>query len=123
MQLDVGLSQSPSEDVTFDDLQEGPESLELTGGQLLALWEEGVWNSLCLLAISCNGVSSSDLVGVSKCLLRAMNLALLVVCGSLSLYSSELLLVIALAFSDLALAHLGEALLMEGGSGVEVFFN
>ena len=33
--------------VPLDLLWEGPEA-SLAGGQLLALWEEGVWNSLCL---------------------------------------------------------------------------
>ena len=60
-----------------------------------------------------------DLVGVLNYPLRASNLALLAVCG-LQSHSSELLLVTPLAFSDLALAHLGGSLLILGGSGVEV---
>ena len=48
--LDVGLIQSPLEDVPFD-VWEGPESSVLAGGQLLALWE-GVQNSLCLFTMA-----------------------------------------------------------------------
>ena len=51
--------------------------------------------------------------------LRASNRVFLDICGSQS-DSSELLLVTPLAFSDLALAHLGGALFILGGSGVEV---
>ena len=84
----------------------------LSDGQSVALWEEGVRNSLCLFTgTPCDGVSSSDLVGVSNCLLRASNLAFLAVCGSQS-DSSELPLVIPLAFSNLALAYLGGTLLV-----------
>ena len=79
----------------------------------------GSLESLCLFTGPCNGLSSSDLVGVSKSLLRASNHAFLAVCGSQS-DSSELPLVTPLAFSDLALACLGGTLLMGGGSGVEV---
>ena len=100
-------------------LWEGPEAL-LAGRESVALWKEGVWNSLCLFTgTPWDGVSSSDLVGVLNLILRASNLALLAVCSSQS-DSSELLLVILLAFSDLALAHLGGTLLLLGGSGVEV---
>ena len=63
-------------------------------------------------------LSSSDLIGVLNHLLRASNHAFLAVCGS-QFDSSELPLVTPLAFSDLALAHLGGTLLMGGGSGVE----
>ena len=66
-----------------------------------------------------DGASSSDFVGVSNHLLRASTRAFLAICGSQS-DSSELPLVTPLAFSDLALAHLGGALLILGGSGVEV---
>ena len=41
LQLPDGLAQSPLEAVPLDLLWEGPEAL-LAGGQLLALWEEGV---------------------------------------------------------------------------------
>ena len=85
----------------------------------MALWEEVVQKSLCLFTGPCNGLSSLDLVGVLNCLLRASNHAFLAVCGSQS-DSSELPLLTPLAFSDLALAHLGGTLLMGGGSGVEV---
>ena len=86
----------------------------------MALWEESVRNSLCLFTgTPCDGVSSSDLVGVLNHLLRASNLAFLAVCG-LQSDSSELPLVTPLAFSDLALAHLGGTLLILGESGVEV---
>ena len=88
----------------------------------MALWEEVVRNSLCLFTDTpCGGVSSSDFVGVSNCLFRASNCALLAVCGSQS-DSSELPLVTPLAFSDLALALLGGTLLIGGGSGLEVLF-
>ena len=63
--------------------------------------------------------SSSDFVGVSNCIFKAWNRAILDSCGSLS-DSSELPLVTPLAFSDLALALLGGTLLMGGCSGVEV---
>ena len=66
--------------------------------------------------------SSSDDVdrwALSNRLLRAKNLAFLGFSQSLS---SELPLVVPLAISDLALARLGNALLLGGeGSGVEVF--
>ena len=66
--------------------------------------------------------SSSDDVGrcvLSNHLLRAKNLAFLGFSQSLS---SELPLVVPLAISDVALGHLGNALLLGGGgSGVEVF--
>ena len=41
------FAQSPSEAMPLDLLLEGPKAL-LAGRQLVALWEEGVWNSLCL---------------------------------------------------------------------------
>ena len=85
----------------------------------MALWEEVVRKSLCLFTGLYDGLSSSDLVGVSNHLLRASNHAFLDVCGSQS-DSTELPLVTPLAFSDLALAGLGGTLLMGGGSGVEV---
>ena len=108
-----GLTQSPSEAVPLDLLWEGPEA-SLTGGQSVGLWEEGVQNSLCLFTgTPWDGVSSSDLVGVSNHLLRASNLALLAVCGSQS-DSSELPLVTPLAFSNPALAHLGHCSYWEG---------
>ena len=114
-----GPTQSPSEAVPLD-LQEGPGVQFPKNGQSVALWEEVVWKSLCLFTGKlCEGVSSLDFVGVSNCLLRASNHALLAVCGSQS-DSSELLLVTPLAFSDLALASLGGTLLMGGGSCVEV---
>ena len=47
VQLLHGITQSPSEAVPLDLLWEGPEAL-LAGGQLVALLEEGVQNSLCL---------------------------------------------------------------------------
>ena len=75
----------------------------------MALWQEGIQNSLCLFTVLCTGISPS------------MNQALLAVGGSLSLWeSSELPLVTPLAFSDLAHDLLGGTLLMGGGSGVEV---
>ena len=94
----------------------------ITGGtwQHCHFWEgvlvlEG--NSLARLT-----TSSSDDVDrcvLSNRLLRAKNLAFLGFSQSLS---SELLLVVPLAISDLALGHLGKALLLGGGgSGVEVF--
>ena len=116
-----GLAQSPYEAVPLDlDLHwEGPGA-SLLDRQSVALWEEGVQNSLCLFTGTlCDGDSSSDFVGISNCLLRASNLAFLAVCGSQS-DSSELPLVTPLAFSDLALACLGGILLILGGSGVEV---
>ena len=61
-----GLVQSSSEAVPLDlDLVwEGLGAL-LLDGQSVALWEEGVQNSLCLFAgTPCDGVSSSDFVGV-----------------------------------------------------------
>ena len=116
-----GLAQSPSEAGPLDLhlLWEGPE-VSLVDGQSVALWKEGLRNSLCLLSGTlCDGVSSSDFAGVSNRLLRASNLTFLAVCGSQS-DSSELLLVTPLALSDLALVHLGGTLLILGGSGVEV---
>ena len=113
-----GVAQSPSEAVPLD-LQEGPGVRFSMDRQSVALWEEVVWKSLCLFTGPCNGLSSLNLVGVSNCLLRASNCAFLAVCGSQS-DSFELPLVTPLAFSDLALAHLGGTLLMGGGSGVEV---
>ena len=114
-----GLAQSPSEAVPLDLLCKGPGVL-LANGQSVALWEEGVRNSLCLFTSTpCDGVSSLGLFGVSNHLLRASNCAFLAVCGSQS-DSSELPLVTPLAFSDLALAHLGGTLLILGRSGVEV---
>ena len=73
-------------------------------------------NSLARLTAS----SSDDVVDVlSNRLLRTKNLAFLGFSQSLS---SELPLVVPLAISDLALACLGNALLLGGGgSGVEVF--
>ena len=116
--LHDGLAQSPSEAVPLD-LREGPGVQYSLDGQSVTLWEEVVQNNLCLFTgIPCDGLSSLDFVGVSNHLLRASNWAFLDVCGSQS-DSSELLLVTPLAFSDLALAHLGGTLLM-GGSGVEV---
>ena len=101
-----GLTQSPSEVVPLD-LQKGigvqppPRPMDR---QSVALWEEDVQKSLCLFTGPWNGLSSSDLVGVLNCLLRASNHAFLAVCGSQS-DSSELPLVTPLAFSNLALAH------------------
>ena len=112
-----GLAQSPSEAVPLG-LQEGPGVRYSLDRQSVALWEEVVWKSLCLFTVPWDGLSSSDLVGVSNRFLRASNHAFLDVCGSQS-DSSELPLVTPLVFSDLALAHLGGTLLM-GGSGVEV---
>ena len=76
----------------------------------MALWEEGLRNSLCLFtATPCYGPTSS---------------ILLAVCVSLpSLWedSSELLPVTPLAFPDLALVLLGLGIaLLLGGSGVDV---
>ena len=105
-----GLAQSPSEAVPLD-LREGPRVQLPMDRQSVALWEEVVRVSLCLFTGPCNGLSSSDLVGVSNCLLRASNHALPAVCGSQS-DSYELPLVTLLAFSDLALASLGGTLLM-----------
>ena len=118
--LDVGLTQSPSEEV--------PQYFGrvlwalLTGGQSVALWEEEDQYSFCLFTAPVDGAFPFILGGASKCLLRAMNQALLAVCGSLlSLWeSSELPLVTRLAFSNLSLGLLGGTLLMGGGSGVEV---
>ena len=101
------------------DLLWGSPEASFAGRQFVALWEEGVQNSLCLfIGTPSDGVSSSNLIGVSNHLLRASNLALLAVCGSQS-DSFELPLVTPLAFSDLALTHLGGTLLILGGSGVE----
>ena len=91
------------------------------------LWTGSLWHfgrevfrkSLCLLIVPWDGLSSSDLVGVSNCLFKAWNWAILDVCGSQS-DSSELPLVTPLAFSNLALAHLGGTLLMGRCSGVEL---
>ena len=113
-----GLAQSPSEAVPFN-LQESPGVRYSLDGQSVALWEEVFRKSLYLLIVPWDGLSSSDLVGVSNCLLRAWNQAILDVCGSQS-DSSELLLVTPLAFSDLALARLGGTLLMGGCLGVEL---
>ena len=111
-----GLTQSPSEAVPLD-LQEGPGVRYSLDGQSVALWEEVLWNNLCLFTgIPCDGLSS-DFVGVSNCLFRASNHAFLDVCGSQS-DSSELLLVTPLAFSDLALAFLGGTLLMGEWGGL-----
>ena len=63
-----------------------------------------------------------DLVGVSHCLLRAMNLPFLEVTCSLLQLFSELLLVTPLAITDLVLPCLGGALLMGGGLDVDVCF-
>ena len=112
------FTQSPSEAVP-GLLWEGPGVRYSLDGQSVALWEEVVWKSLCLLTVPCEELSSSDLVGVSNRLLRASNRAFLDVCGSQS-DSSELLLVTPLSFSDLALAHLGGTLLLGGSSGVEL---
>ena len=117
LQLD-GLAQSPSEAVPFN-LREGPGVRYSLDGQSAALWEEVFQKSLCLLNVLWDGLSSSDSVGVSNRLFKAWNRAILDVCGSQS-DSSELPLVTPLAFSDLALAHLGGTLLMGGCSGVEV---
>ena len=113
-----GLAQSPSEAVPFN-LPEGPGVRYSLDGQSVALWEEVFQKSLCLLIVLWDGLSSSDLVGVSNHLFRAWNQAILDVCGSQS-DSSELLLVTPLAFSNLALACLGGTLLMGGCSGVEL---
>ena len=91
--------------------------------QVGSWWHFGrkVYETVCLFTTPWDGVSSSDLVGVSNCLLRAMKQYLLAVCSSQS-DSYELLLVTPLAFSNLALAHLGGTLLIvPGESGVEVF--
>ena len=90
---------------------EAPEALIAAGRQLVALWEEGVQNSLCLFTT----LRWSFLLRLGwcfNCLLRAMKHALQAVCSSQS-DSFEHLLLTLLAFSNLALAHLG-------GSGVEV---
>ena len=117
-------TQSPSEDILPLFLLGGSIEPLLAGRQFVALWE-GVQNSLCLfIATPCDGPFSSVLGGVSNCLLRAWNRALLAVGhDSLSLWegSSELLLVTPLAFSDLALGLLGTLLILGGCSGVEVF--
>ena len=113
-----GLTQSPSEAMPLD-LWEGPGVQFLMDGQSVALWEEDVQKDLCLFTGLCDGLSSSDFVGVLNCLLRASNCSFLALCGSQS-DSSELLLVTLLAFSNLALACLGGTLLILGGSGVEV---
>ena len=74
-------------------------------------------NSLTHLTAS--SLDDVDVDVLSNCLLGAKNLAFLGFSQSLS---SELLLVVPLTISDLALAHLGNALLLGGGgSGVEVF--
>ena len=87
------LAQSPSEAVLLDLLWEGMGVL-LVNRQSVALWEEGVRNSLCLFTgTPCDGVFSLDF---------------------------PLQLVIPLAFSDIALVHLRETLLILGGSGIEV---
>ena len=114
-----GPAQSPSEAVPFGLLWEGPGVQYSLDGQSVALWEDVVRKSLCLLTVPCEGLSSSDLGGVSNHLLRASNWAFLDVCGSQS-DSSELLLVTPLTFSDLALVCLGGTLLLGGCSGVEV---
>ena len=117
-------SQSPSEEVPLYVLGRVLWAM-LTGGQSVALWEEGVRNSLCLFtATLCDGPLSSVLGGVSNRLFKAWKQAWLAVCGSLlSLWedSSELLPVTPLAFSDLALDHLGGNFALPlGGSGVDV---
>ena len=113
-----GLAQSLSEVVPFN-LREGPGVWYSLDGQSMALWEEVFQKSLCLLTVPWDGLSSSDLVGVSNRLFRAWNRAILDVCGS-QFDSSELPLVTPLAFSDLALARLGGTLLMGRCSGVEL---
>ena len=113
-----GLTQSSSEAVPFN-LWEGPGVWHSLDMQSVALWEEVFQKSLCLLTVSWDWLSSSDLVGVSNHLFRAWNRAILDVCGSQS-DSSELPLVTPFAFSDLALACLGGTLLMGGCWGVEV---
>ena len=84
--LHDGLAQTPSEAVPLD-LWEGPGVQFPMDRQSVALWEEDVRKSLCLFTGPCNGLSSSDLVGVSNRLLRASNHAFLAVCGSQSDYS------------------------------------
>ena len=107
-----GLTQSPSEAVPFN-LREGPGVRYSLDGQSVALWEEDFRNSLCLLSVPWDGLSSTDFVGVSNRFFKACNRAILDVCGSQS-DSSELPLVTPLAFSDLALALLGGTLRMGG---------
>ena len=58
-----GLTQSPSEAMPLD-LWEGPGVGFPMDEQSVALWEEVVRKSLCLFTGPCNGLSSSDLVGV-----------------------------------------------------------
>ena len=103
MQLLDGLIQPLSEAVPQDLLWEGPEAL-LADGQSVALWEEAVF-AFSLV---------HHVIGVSNCLLRSSNLALLAVCGSQSDYP-ELLLVTPLAFSSSCssgrdIAHTGRVL-------------
>ena len=115
----------------FDPPSEGCLQMVWEGPGLLQASQEGAWqqchfwegvlvlegNSLaCLTASSLDDV---DVDVLSNRLLRAKNLAFLGFSQSLS---SELPLVVPLAISNLALAHLGNALLLGGGgSGVEVF--
>ena len=107
-----GLAQSPSEAVPFN-LREGPGVRYSLDGQSVALLEEVFWKSLCLLNVPWDGLSSLDLLGVSNCLFKAWNRAILDVCG-LQSDSSELPLVTPLAFSNLALAHLGKGDIAHG---------
>ena len=70
-----GLAQSPSEVVPFN-LWEGPGVRYSLDGQSVALWEEVVRKSLCLLTVPCEGLPSLDLVGVSKLPLKSFKLSL-----------------------------------------------
>ena len=65
-----GLAQSPSEAVPFN-LREGPGVRYSLDGQSVALWEEVFRNSLCLLSVPWDGLSSSDFVGVSNHFFKA----------------------------------------------------
>ena len=65
-----GLVQSPSEAVPFN-LREGPGVRYSVDGQPVALWEEVFPKSLYLLNVPSDGLSSSDLVGVSNRVFKA----------------------------------------------------
>ena len=77
------------------------------------------WEGMLVLEenTTCFFSASSSDVNISKCFLRAKNLAFLELL--LQSFSSELPLVVPLPISDLALAFLGNALLL-GGEGQEL---
>ena len=115
-------SHSPPSEGCLDGIGKSWSVSNIAGGR----WQHcHFWEDVLVLggnSLACLTASSSDDVGrwvLSKRLLRTKNLAFLGFSQSLS---SELPLVVPLAISNVALARLGNALLLGGGgSGVEVF--